>query len=111
MIANICYFCNSIINESDSCQVCEYKYDLDHVSTHYIGTEHNGDLKLYFSDFGLNINGIYYHVVLNFLDWHTYASMNETEILRNHKLILTLPGYPFTPANVKDKLKTYLTFL
>jgi hypothetical protein len=109
MKTNTCYFCNPTLKECSPCQACQDKYNLDYVYTRYIDTEHNGDLKLYFSEIGLNINGIYYYVRLRFLDY-TYAPINETRIYVNHKLILTLPGYPFTPANIKDKLKLYLLF-
>jgi hypothetical protein len=110
MKTKTCYFCSSILNRGD-CQSCKDKYNLEYVYTSYFDRENNGDIKLNCSGIGLNINGINYYVVLRFWEYFTKAPMNETKIYGGGKYILTLPGYPFTPANVKEKLKTYLMFL
>jgi hypothetical protein len=110
MKTKVCYFCNSTLNGDGYCRACKDKYNLDYVYTRYFDRKNNDDYKLYYSGIGLYINEIYYHVELKFIDWDTYTPINETNIYVNHKLILTLPGYPFTPANVKDKLKKYLLF-
>jgi hypothetical protein len=114
MKTRVCYFCNSIINIDGYCRACKDKYDLNYVYTDYFDIENNGDIKLNCSAIGLNINGIYYYVVLRFLDYHTHVPVNETIIymgfITTIEPILTLPGYPLTPANVKEKLKKYLIF-
>jgi hypothetical protein len=103
-----CYFCNSIINNPNYCNTCKDKYDLEYVYTGYIDFKNNGDLKLGFSEIGVCINEIHYRVVLRFLDYSTDTSINETKIYAGNTHILMLPGYPFTPANIKDKLKLYV---
>jgi hypothetical protein len=105
-----CYFCNSIINNPNYCNTCKDKYDLEYVYTGYIDDKNNGDLKLYYSEIEVYINKIIYGIELKFIDWDTYAPVNDTKIYRNRELILTLPGCPFTPANIKDKLKSYILF-
>jgi hypothetical protein len=110
MKTETCYFCNSIINIDGYCRACKDKYNLDYVFTGYFDKENNGDLKPSSSQIGLYINDIYYYVVLRFLNYHTYVPFNETNIYRGGKPVLKLSGYPFTPANIKNKLKTYLVF-
>jgi hypothetical protein len=117
-----CYFCNSALNGYWHCQACEATYDLEYVYNNYVD-----DSRLCYSSIfkvnyklllviGVNINEIHYRVILRFLDWDTYAPVNETEIYDktiiyvDNNPILTLQGYPLTPANIKDKLKTYLLF-
>jgi hypothetical protein len=111
----VCYFCNSTTNLIGYCAACGNKYDLHSVYTDYI---HDGDfnLKLCYAAIQLDINDINYSVVFRFLDEYTSAVVNETAIYQAYTIlfpygkeaIITLPGYPFTLSNVKDKLKTYL---
>jgi hypothetical protein len=112
MKTQTCYFCNSTLDEISTCKACKDKYGLDYVYTGYIDVNHNGnhndDLKLLSSTIGLYINQIYYNVIFKFLNYNTLTSINETIIYGDGKLILTLPGYPFAPANLKTKLKLYV---
>jgi hypothetical protein len=112
MKTETCYFCNSILNNVNCCQTCRDAYGLDYVYTTYISDKNNNDLMTYYSEIGVTINKIQYSIDYQFLDCETFIPINkiETGIYGGSKFILMLPGRPFTPANIKEKLKLYLIF-
>jgi hypothetical protein len=94
-----CYFCqkNSYDNIAPrdvyTCYDCAEKYDLKYVFTTLPDYAH-----------------IYTHN-----DYHIrlHLKLNLTYIIKKDSIngyVLQLSGFPFTPANVKKKLKLYLTF-
>jgi hypothetical protein len=119
MKTQICYFCKSTLGGDNLCQICKDKYGLILVYTEYNITNISyitdniidDNLKLYYSAIILDVNSVRYHIGARHSNYGTSVPVNETAIYRNHNYILTVPGYPFTPANVKEKLKTYLIFL
>jgi hypothetical protein len=109
MNINTCYWCNYPIDILGYCFICKNKHDLKYVYTGYINIKDEGNLK-YCSEIGLIINDIHYNIMLEFCNLYSGASVNETIICEGGRRILTLSGYPLAPANVKEKLKSYLVF-
>jgi hypothetical protein len=91
--------------------VCRYKYDLDYVFTGYVTVSYSQDLKAYYAVIGAIINNIQYSIEFFFLDSQGVPlNTIQTNIYGNNIHILTLPGYSLTPANIKEKLKSYILF-
>jgi hypothetical protein len=107
MNTKVCYFCNSILDIFYHCQICQDKYDINGVV--YVYGSNDDDAHDYIR-IAIDINEIHYHVLLIFYDYIAGAPINETRIYGACEYITTLPGHPLTPANIRDKLKTYLIF-
>lgn len=115
-----CYFCkqtflhvevDDVINRC--CNYCVKDYNLDSVVTSY--EVDYGDKTIFYhrrTDVMVRAHIYYdiYHVRLHLDDNHTVIHEVRTPILTRETPLVKLPGFPITPANIKEKLKLYLLF-
>jgi hypothetical protein len=97
-----CYFClrpiSGDFHQNWDCLLCPQEYQLFRVIT---STDTDGSL-------------LYAHIFPTYklqVRLHLRENLTYVEKVNTYEKLLEIPGFPITPANSKNKVKLYLTFL
>jgi hypothetical protein len=105
-----CLYCNSKSltvtgGHSVWCTACPQNYNVENV----VSTFGSDDEKMYLHMYIKKDNEFQYHVRIQYKSNDTYIGLTDHDEYGEY--IAIIPGISLNPSNVKDKLKTYLTFL